>query len=143
VAPSPLDREARTRYARQISIAEIGERGQQLLLSGERAPFSRPAGEAVVHEGRFAPSRPDSARVAAMYLERAGAAVKAEPTSGREIESASDQIIAKRAGHPALCEAAAFLIGALDAVEAIKVVLDAGTPLMLPDDFRLIGEHSS
>lgn len=114
MAPSLLDREARARYARQISLPEIGEQGQ-LRLSQTRV-------------------RCQSA-VTATYLERAGV----EVARGTGAEPA----IAVEAGDPALREAAAFLSGALTAVEALKSALGAGAPLQLPQPFRLSEEHSS
>jgi hypothetical protein len=103
-----LSRDARARFARQISLPEIGEPGQ-LRLGETRVRCGDP--------------------VAALYLERAGL----------DVIDAPDQVprLHVQAGEPALHEAAAFLSGALTAVEAIKTALGAGTPLHLPDPIQL------
>jgi hypothetical protein len=111
---SLLSREARARYARQISLPEIGEQGQ-LRLSQTRVQCE--------------------SAVTAMYLERAGVEVASGPGTG--------PVFDVQAGDPALAEAAAFLSGALGAVEAIKTALGIGTPLELPESLRLSEEHSS
>lgn len=115
MAPSLLDRKARARYARQISLPEIGEQGQLRLLQTRV---------------------PSESAVAAMYLERAGLEVTRGP-SARAIA------VDVQAGDPALSQAAAFLSGALSAVEALKAALGVGEPLQLPESFRLSQEHSS
>lgn len=113
---SLLSREARARFARQISLPEIGEQGQ-LRLSQARVTCQ--------------------SAVTAMYLERAGVEV------ARAVGGESAQATAVEAGDPALREAAAFLSGALGAVEALKSALGVGTPLQLPEPLRLSEEQSS
>jgi hypothetical protein len=103
-----LSRDARARFARQISLPEIGEQGQ-LRLGETRVRCGDP--------------------VAAMYLERAGLDVVDAPNEGPSLHV--------QAGEPALQQAAAFLSGALSAVEVIKAALGVGTPLRLPDSFQL------
>jgi len=125
MAAPTLDREARMRYARQISLPEIGEQGQLRLMHAKVAIASGAV----------------SARTAVLYLERAG--VGLERDASHMIASASPAHVAARAGDPSLEEAAAFLIGALDAVEAIKAVLGVGAPLCLPETLTLGQEHSS
>lgn len=103
-----LARDARARFARQISLPEIGEQGQ-LRLGETRVRCGDPT--------------------AALYLERAGLDV---------LEAADEAPrLHVQAGDPVLHEAAVFLSGALTAVEAIKVALGAGTPLHLPDPIQL------
>jgi hypothetical protein len=103
-----LSRDARARFARQISLPEIGEQGQ-LRLAETRVRCGNP--------------------VAALYLERAGLDVVDAPNEAPALHV--------QAGDPALHEAAAFLSGALAAVEAIKTALGAGTPLQLPQSLQL------
>jgi len=110
-----LAREARARFARQVSLPEIGEQGQ-LRLSQTHVRTASP--------------------VTALYLERAGLLVSA--AAHREVPS-----FEVGADEPALREAAEYLNGALSAVEAIKSALEIGTPLQLPEGFRLDQEHSS
>ena len=110
---SALSRDARVRYARQISLPEIGEAGQ-LRLSQTR-----------VQSG---------SAVASMYLERAGLDV---------VDARVEPAIEIEPGDPALHEAAVFLSGALSAVEAIKAALGVGTPLSLPDSFALTEQEQS
>lgn len=111
---SELSREDRVRYARQISLPEIGEAGQ-LRLAQARIESRHP--------------------VAAMYLERAGVGVVAAAGAGSSMHV--------EPGEPALSEAAAFLSGALSAVEAIKDALGVGAALVLPDGFQLGQEQGS
>ena len=125
MAAPTLSREARVRYARQISLPEIGEQGQLRLM----------------HAAVAIASEAGSARTARSYLERAG--VRIEQDAEHTIAGASPDHVAARAGDPSLEEAAAFLIGALDAVEAIKAVLGVGTPLALAETLTLGQEHSS
>jgi hypothetical protein len=97
---SLLSREDRVRYARQISLPEIGEAGQ-LRLAQTRVQSSHP--------------------VTSLYLERAGLEVIDSPSAVLPISV--------EAGHPALHEAAELLRGALGAVEALKAALGIGAAL--------------
>jgi hypothetical protein len=116
VAAPALDRQARARYARQLSLAEIGEAGQSRLLAARIALDAH------------ADSR--ARATAALYLERAGVSVVSET-------DAAHALIEVDPGDPALREAALFLSGALTAVEVIKTVLGAGTPLPNAEIIRL------
>lgn len=95
------------RYARHVALPEIGAAGQTRI-------------EAATLDVRAAPRALETAR---LYLERAGARVSPEgaPLEAPEV----------RAGRPELEEAAAFLAGALAAVEAIKRVTGAGEPALV------------
>ena len=112
-----LTRQDRVRYARQLSLPEIGEAGQLRLMQTQVALPLSAAGEQ------------SSDAVAALYLERAGLSVVDGPAQITLIEVPS--------AHSALQEAAAFLSGALTAAEAIKAALGVGTKLLLPDSFAL------
>lgn len=95
------------RYARHVLLPEIGASGQARL---EAATVG------------VALDDPRASAVAADYLARAGVRVAADvapSTSPPEV----------RPGRPELAEAAAFLTGALHAVEAIKAVVGAGAPI--------------
>jgi hypothetical protein len=108
------------RHARQLLLAEIGERGQERLCA-TRVQLA-------------ADADPRAAVVARDYLERAGmqvldasagdaqaAGVDASALPMAVVDSAAVRALA---GHPALDEAAAALAGAFAAVEAIKQALD-------------------
>src|SRR5690349_5792156 len=111
-----LDRQARARYARHLSLPEIGEAGQSRLLAARIALDE--------HGGASARA------TAALYLERAGARVVGGSEEARAL-------IAIDPGDPALAEAASFLSGALTAVEVIKSVLRVGTPVPSTATIRL------
>ena len=115
VAPA-LDRQARARYARHLSLAEIGEAGQSRLLAARVALDEH--------------GDPSARATAALYLERSGASVVS-------LVSGPRPLIEVDPAHPALAEAALFLSGALTAVEAIKSVLGIGTPLPPAEVIRL------
>lgn len=110
-----LDEETRRRFARHLLLAEVGERGQARLL----AHATRIDGD------------PRAVEAARMYLERAGVSVDADAS---DVSAAEVRPLPER---PELDEAAAFLSGALAAVESIKRALDVGHPAALPDHLRL------
>jgi hypothetical protein len=113
----PVDKR---RHARQLLLAEIGERGQARLCA-TRVQLA-------------AGADPRAAAVARDYLERAGVQVIDAPVGhshaagedARALTTAVADCTAVRAlaGHPELDEAAAALAGAFAAVEAIKQALD-------------------
>lgn len=103
--------DAGSRFARHVMLAEIGARGQETLLAA-----------------RYRVSASTDARVADVihaYLGRAGMAPSEE---GREVAVPAD--VATLARDPRLESAAAFLLGALAAVEHVKSELGIGAPLM-------------
>jgi hypothetical protein len=120
VAAPALDRQARARYARQLSLAEIGEAGQSRLLAARIALDSD--------------GDPRARATAALYLERSGVSVVSETKANTHD---AHVLIEVDPGDPALREAALFLSGALTAVEVIKNVLGAGTPLPKAEIIRL------
>jgi hypothetical protein len=109
MALSPDDRR---RYARHLSLAEIGEAGQVRLLG---ARFRLDDGVDV----RAA----DAARA---YLTRAG--LEESPDAGLHVPLPTAEDVARRAGAAPLEPAVASMLGAFAAVEAIKGVLGVGTP---------------
>ncbi len=125
------------RHARQLLLAEIGERGQERLC----ATRVRLSGDGDVR----------AAAVARDYLERAGlqladvreATAQHDGEEPREIavEIADSGALRALAGRPELDEAAAVLAGAFAAVEAIKGALDLAQPAMLPAGVSLHGQE--
>jgi sulfur-carrier protein adenylyltransferase/sulfurtransferase len=116
------------RYARHLLLAEVGEAGQERLC---RASIQLP-GDA----------DPRAAAVAREYLERAGvslhgAAPVAPAVAGAPHLQLNGDALYMLAGDPRLEPAAAALLGALYAVEAIKGELGLGAPLQLPDGLQL------
>lgn len=114
----------RRMYERQLLLAEVGEPGQQRLIAARVA------------------LRPDSDRSAAAtaqrYLQRAG--VRIDETahgSTRVAEAGTARQVERWAGSPRLREAAAYLGGSVAAVEAIKAIVEAGTPAPLPEGWTL------
>jgi hypothetical protein len=118
------------RHARQLLLAEIGERGQERLCA-TRVQLA-------------AGADPRAAAVARDYLERAGVQVMDPPaaaaqTTGDDASAPTLAVVDSAgvralAGHPDLDEAAAALAGAFAAVEAIKQALDLprGAALSVP-----------
>ena len=121
-------------YARQILLPELGLAGQARLAATEVsfAQTAEPRARAVAHD----------------YLSRAGlASVDSSPgaaaSSGRtrrQVELPSCHQLQVLAGEPALEECAAWLAGALAAVELIKASCGAGEPVSLAADFVLATE---
>ena len=111
-------------YARQILLPELGFEGQARL-----------AETAVRFDARA------DARVCAVareYLQRAGVPVRKDASV--VLAAASGSELAAHAGEPELEECAAWLLGALTAVEAIKVSVGAGAPVALDAEFSLAAE---
>lgn len=106
--------DARRRHARQLLLAEVGERGQA-RLSGHEVGLR---------------GDPRAAEVAALYLSRAGVAVRDDAAS--VLELADPDAVSRLAGRDELREAAAFVAGAFAAVEEIKRALEVGTAGQLP-----------
>lgn len=138
-----LSARERTRYARHLLLPEIGVAGQELLLA-TRAEVALS-------------SDPGAAEVSAIYLERAGLELDESESvtgpqgpssavaelSGRTVRVClpSPQEIAHIAGgQPELIPAAQALVGALAAVEAIKVSLVLGRPSHALNEVRLLPE---
>ncbi|MFT3922590.1 MAG: hypothetical protein QM778_08660 [Myxococcales bacterium] len=106
----PLNARQRTRYARHLLLPEVGLVGQERLV------------EARLGLGESADPR--AAKVAQLYLERAGVSVESD--AALRVRVADTDSVRRLAGSPALEPAAAALAGALGAVEAIKEVLQLG-----------------
>ncbi len=106
-----MEAEARRRFARQLSLAEVGEGGQARLC----AHVVRVEGD------------PRAAGIAAEYLARAGVQVsRADAAATLDVGAEGD--VAALAGAPELEQAAAFALGAFAAVEEIKRALGVGRP---------------
>jgi hypothetical protein len=118
-----LDAAQRRRYARQLLLGEIGEPGQQCLLSARFRPGTG--------------SDPDAYAVAADYLERAGLSFDAQ---GEDVQVAGSQGVARLAGSPELSRPAAVIAGAFAAVEHLKEVLGIAEARDFPADLRLRDE---
>jgi hypothetical protein len=111
-------------YARQILLPELGLEGQARLAATEL---------------RFAAGAdPRVCAIAREYLQRAG--VRVESDAAVVLAAASRSEVAALAAEPALEECAAWLLGALTAVEAIKTSAGAGTPVALDPEFSLAAE---
>jgi hypothetical protein len=118
----------KAKYARQILLTELGAAGQE-RLGATRVQLVSDAD-------------PRAAEVARAYLERAGVGAHAQGVdqAASVVAIASTGRIAQVAGDPALEDCAAWLLGALAAVEAIKSASGVGTPAVLSDDFVLSRE---
>ena len=114
----------RRRYARQILLAEIGIDGQERLCAQTIGEFQ-------------GDSR--AANVAERYLKRAGLVEGEGPT----VSLPTSNDIATIAGTPNLEVAAAYLVGALSAVETIKSSLDHPPAVTTTTSLRLSPEESS
>jgi hypothetical protein len=111
-------------YARQILLPELGMDGQA-RLHATPVRFGAGGDLRVV-------------AVAREYLQRAGVRTQQDASSGLVV--ASSREVAARAAEPELEECAAWLLGALTAVEAIKAGAGAGTPVALDPEFSLAAE---
>jgi hypothetical protein len=94
------------RFARHVSLGEIGTTGQAKL---EAASVQGGSGD------------PRALATAMTYLERAGARCG----DGEPLDVRSTDEIARIAGRPELIEAAAFLAGALAATDRIVAIVGA------------------
>jgi hypothetical protein len=116
---------SKQRYARHLLLAEVGEAGQQRLCDAQvQLPVD---------------ADPRASCVARDYLERAGLVVHSGAQTALGVQLNQDAV-RFLAGEPALEPAAAALLGALHAVEAIKAALGLGAPLELPAELRLCAE---
>ena len=113
------------RYARHLLLAEIGEAGQERLCAARvRVPDAADA---------------RAMAVARAYLERAGLELS-DGFDARGVEPGDVKAVQALAGRPELEPAAAALLGAFAAVEAIKQVIGAGEPGALPPALSLAGK---
>lgn len=109
--------EQRRAFARHLSLAEIGEPGQERLL-GTRVRAASGTDARV-------------ARWAEEYVTRAGA--RWDVRTAEPVVSASSAEVRATAGREALEEAAAFLLGALGALEHVRrTVLPPGARPLVP-----------
>jgi hypothetical protein len=110
-AQSTLPKGARVRFARQISLPEIGEAGQARLLASSVVCGAS-----------------EAEAVAALYLERAGVSVGRAASGGgaqlAALPAGGDELARSLADDPRLAHASAWLRGSLIAVETIKRVLN-------------------
>lgn len=121
----PLTPEQRRLYARHLLLSDLGEQGQAALCNSR----VNPASDA---DGRVRD-------VAMDYLQRAG--VEQSP-EGTPLALARPQVVRQLAGREELEHAAAALLGAFAAVEAIKQHSGAGEPGVFPDSLTLAVEES-
>ena len=118
-----LDAAARRRYARQLLLGEIGEKGQVRLS-----------------EARFrsgSTSDADAFAVAAEYLRRAGCL---EDPDGDEVAVPDASLVDRFAGEAFLRGPAAAVVGAFSAVEHMRAALGLGEARELPPNLSLTGE---
>ena len=116
----------RTRYARHLLLAELGELGQSRLL----ASVVRPNADADV----------GTLEVARSYLLRAGVRISTDSCEEPSLLLPTSAFVARLAGAAELTEAARALSGAFAAVEAIKAAVGLGQAGTLPADFSLVSE---
>lgn len=116
-----LDATTRRRYARQLLLHEIGESGQERLSA---SGFRREAGSDGV-----------AYAVASDYLRRAGC--RERESEGTPTRTPSAEAVADFAGVPSLIAPAAAILGALAAVDHLKVILGVGRPSALPAGLTL------
>ena len=121
-----LSSAARQRYARQILLGEIGEEGQDRLLSARFGQDESSDGQAYAK--------------AADYLRRAGCT---EDPGAEPIRVPSGPLVdAFAGGRPRYREAAATVLGALAALEFLKKALLLPKGGELPPGLTLLGEKS-
>jgi hypothetical protein len=109
------------RYARHLLLVEVGEAGQERLCA---AQVELPADMDL-----------RAAKVARDYLERAGVVVGSAGTAATAF--ADRAAVQALAGDALLEPAAAALLGALHAVEQIKMELGVGETVQLPAGLQL------
>jgi hypothetical protein len=117
---SVLDDLSLQRFARQVLLPEIGERGQEALCATSAAVSGGDAG---------------ARTVCVEDLARAGVVTSGSP--GVPVSVPSSTALLELAGADALREAAAWLAGSFAAVETIKRVVHAGRVAELPTAFSL------
>ncbi len=121
-----LTAEQRTRYARHLLLAELGEEGQERLCAAR------------VRLRGGADARASAA--AGDYLARAGVTVAEDGVELAALPASDD--VARLAGDALLEDAAAILAGAFVAVEAIKRAAGVGTAAALPARYALQSEET-
>jgi len=121
-----FDASQRARYSRHLLLPEIGEAGQQKLLSTKVRVIDAADSEV--------------ATVTLDYLHRAGVDVASPNHAALVLQLPHAAAVDAVAGVPALREASAFLLGAFAAVEAIKQITGAGSAGAFPLDFVLAEE---
>jgi len=120
-----LSTEQRVLFARQISLAEIGEQGQQALCG------------LAVRIGAL-PDDDAAGTLFRAYLTRAGLEVLEEDAATQRVvlepgrALPSPERIAQLAGRPELEVAASFLCASFEATETLKLALGLGTGAALP-----------
>ncbi|MCA9529121.1 MAG: hypothetical protein KC543_03165 [Myxococcales bacterium] len=120
-----LSAEQRVRYQRQVLLPEIGDRGQAALCEARFVVAPAEGADA----GRVDPR---AAQTAVDYLTRAGMHPAAPSTRGGAVVvgvASSGDVARIASGRPELEPAAAALLGALSAAEAMKAVVGAGRPM--------------
>jgi hypothetical protein len=125
------------RHARQLLLAEIGERGQARLC----ATRVRLSGDGDLRAAAVARDYLERAGLQLMDAHEASARSDDEESRGLAVEIADSGALRALAGRPELEEAAAALVGAFAAVEAIKGALDLAHPATLPAGVSLHGEE--
>jgi hypothetical protein len=112
---SVLRDEQKRRYARQITLAEIGVEGQAQLCAAELA--------------LDAGADPRAAEVARTYLARSGVQLREQAVQVAPVATTAS--VRALAGDPELDACAAWLAGSFAAVEAIKAVMGLGAAAQL------------
>lgn len=122
-----LTEEQRRLYARQVLLRELGPSGQARLCESRVAL----AGQADAR----------AARVAHDYLQRAGLRVTSERDPAVvPVALPTAERVREVAGDPVLADCAAWLLGALAAVETVKQCAGVGQPGQLDARFVLNAE---
>jgi hypothetical protein len=122
-----LTEEQRRLYARQVLLRELGPGGQARLCQSRVA--------------LGAGADPRAARVAHDYLQRAGLRVTGDrDASVVPVALPPAERVREVAGEPALVDCAAWLLGALAAVEAVKLCAGVGEAGELDPGFVLNAE---
>jgi hypothetical protein len=142
--PAKLSAVERVLYARQISLAEIGEAGQARLC---KLAVRVPPPQRTEH---VESTEPEAAETLALYLARAGLLVLPQAAAALEREVIAHEPerlpsagIAALAGRPELEVAAAHLHASFEAVETIKAALRLGSRARLSASLRLCSAPST